>query len=190
LVDGVAREAGLAAFSIFEITPVGIVAATAGTLVMLLLGRFLLPDRRSEGESSQSVETEFLSEVTVRADGRYTQSKISSIGDFNRAGLKILGLRIGNEVIRDNVGERVMKKGDSLIISASTSEILTLNEKTGLHVGLRRSQERAGEKVAVEAVVTPHRSPSGEPIGDLMLGRRYGVRILGAHRHRHIPGRD
>lgn len=190
LVDGVARNAGQPAFSIFEITPIGIVVALTGTLVMLLLGRFLLPDRRSSGESALSSETEFLSEVTVRSDGRYTQSKIGAIGDFNPAGLKILGLRSGSEVIRDNVGERTMKRGDSLIILGTASEILTLNEKSGLHVGLRRSQERAGEKIAVEAVVAPHRTTAGERIGDLMLGRRYGVRVLGAHRHRHIPGPD
>ncbi|MEX4010137.1 SLC13 family permease [Neoaquamicrobium sediminum] len=190
LVDGVARNAGEPAFSIFEITPIGIVAALTGTLVMLLLGRFLLPDRRGAGETAQAGETEFLSEVTVRAEGRYTQAKIGAISDFNRAGLKVLGLRSGGEVIRDNVGERTMKRGDSLILLGTASEILTLNEKSDLHVGLRRSQERAGEKVVVEAVVAPHRATTGERIGDLMLGRRYGVRILGAHRHRHIPGSD
>jgi di/tricarboxylate transporter len=189
LVDGVAREAGLEAFTIFEITPVGMVAALTGMTVMVVLGRFLLPDRRT-GATTQASETEFLSEVTVRADGRYTQHKIGSISDFKRSGLKLLGLRTGNEVIRDGIAERTMKKGDSLIILGSTSEILTLNEKAGLHVGLRRSQERSGEKVAVEAVVAPHRATAGERIGDLMLGRRYGVRILGAHRHRHIPGSD
>lgn len=189
LVDGVAQDAGLAPFSIFEITPVGLVAALAGTAVMLVLGRFLLPDRGT-GESALSGETEFLSEVTIRAEGRYTQNKIGSLADFKRSGLKILGLRTGGEVVRDDIAERTMKKGDSLIILGTTSEILTLNEKTGLQVGLRRSQERIGEKVAVEAVVAPHRATAGERIGNLMLGRRYGVRILGAHRHRHIPGSD
>jgi di/tricarboxylate transporter len=188
LVDGVAQSAGLEAFTIFEITPVGIVAALTGTIVMLTLGRFLLPDRRTGGEAALSGETEFLSEVTIRAEGRYTQNRIGALNDFKRSGLKILGLRTGGEVVRDDIGERTMKKGDSLIILGTTSEILTLNEKAGLHVGLRRSQERAGEKVAIEAVVAPHRATAGERIGDLMLGRRYGVRVLGAHRHRHIPG--
>ncbi|TKT77522.1 SLC13 family permease [Aquamicrobium sp. LC103] len=190
LVDGVARSSGLAPFSIFEITPVGIVAAITGTLVMLLFGRFLLPDRRSEGEASVGNEAEFLSELTVRSEGKYTQSKIGAIGDFKRSGLRILGLRTGNEVIREDVGERTMKKGDSLIIAATTSEILTLNEKAGLRVGLRRGQERSGETVAVEAVVAPHRATAGERLVDLPLGRRYGIRVLGAHRHRHVPGPD
>ena len=190
LVDGVARRAGIEAFSIFEVTPIGIAAALTGTAVMLLLGRFLLPDRRAEEGAAQAGEAEFLSEVTIRAEGHYTQSRIGTISDFNRAGLKLLGLRTGQEVVRDRLGERVMKKGDSLIVLATTSELLTLNEKAGLHVGLRRSQDRPGDKVVVEAVVAPHRATAGERIGDLMLGRRYGVRILGAHRHRHIPGPD
>lgn len=190
LVDGVARAGGLAPFSIFEITPVGVVAALTGTLVMVVLGRYLLPDRRDEGSAATSSETEFLSEVTVRAEGRYTQHKIGQLSDFRRSGLRILGLRSGNEIVRDNLQERVMKKGDSLIIVASTSELLTLNEETGLRVGMRRGQERSGETVVVEAVVAPHRSTAGERIMDLTLGRRYGVRVLGAHRHRHIPGSD
>jgi len=42
----------------------------------------------------------------------------------------------------------------------------------------------------VEAVVAPQKSTVGERIADLTLGRRFGVRVLGAHRHRHIPGPD
>ena len=126
----------------------------------------------------------------MRAEGRYTQSRIGQLSDFKRSGLRILGLRSGNEIVRDNIQERVMKKGDSLIVVAGTSELLTLNEKVGLRVGMRRGQERTGETVVVEAVVAPHRSTAGERITDLTLGRRYGVRVLGAHRHRHIPGSD
>jgi di/tricarboxylate transporter len=190
LVDGVARNAGLPAFSIFEITPIGIVAALTGTVVMLLLGRYLLPDRRREGGATQAGETEFLSEATVRLEGRYTQQKIGQLADFKRSGLRILGLRSGNEIIRENFAERVMKKGDSLIFVGSASEILTLNEKPALRIGMRRGQDRTGDTVAVEAVVAAHRSTAGERIADLTLGRRYGVRVLGAHRHRHIPGPD
>lgn len=45
LVDGVAQDAGLAGFGLFEIAPVGIVAALTGTAFMLAVGRYLLPDR-------------------------------------------------------------------------------------------------------------------------------------------------
>jgi di/tricarboxylate transporter len=189
LVDGVARSAGLEAFSIFEITPVGLVAATAGTVTMLTLGGYLLPHRGMDDATSNS-EGEFLSEITIRADGKYTGRTIGAIPDFKRSGLRIQALRSGGELFRTDLDNRQLKKGDSLIVYGSTSELLTLNEKPELRVGLRRGMERASGAVAVEAVVAPHRSSAGERIVDLGLGRRYGVRVLGAHRHRHVPGPD
>jgi di/tricarboxylate transporter len=51
IVDGVAREEGLAPFGIFEITLYGLVASAAGAVTLLLLGRWLLP----HGEPEQLV---------------------------------------------------------------------------------------------------------------------------------------
>ncbi|WP_048645535.1 SLC13 family permease [Nitratireductor soli] len=188
LVDGVARSSGLAPFTIFEITPVGLVAATAGTVTMLLFGRYLLPDRSTE-DAASSTEGEFLSEITIRADNKYVGTKVSAAPDFKRPGLRVLALRSGGELIRADFSERKLKTGDSLIVYGTPSELLTLNEKPGLRVGLRRATERARDSVVVEAIVAPHRASAGQRIVDLALGR-YDVRILGAHRHRHLPGPD
>ena len=190
LVDGVARREGLEPFSIFEITPVGLAAAATGIAVMLLFGRFLLPDRREEVARTEGVETEFLSELMVRGEGTFTEQKIAKIAALNRPGLRILAIRSGGEMIRTGIAEYQLTKGDSLIVLANTSELLTLNERKTLRVGLRRGADRAGDLVAVEAVVAPQKSTVGERIADLTLGRRFGVRVLGAHRHRHIPGPD
>ncbi len=190
LVDGVATESGLEPFSIFEITPVGIVAVIAGVVILLILGRFTLPDRGVTDDDATRAETEFFSEITVRAEGRYTGHPIGEIADFQRPGLRIVGLRSGNDVIRSRIDEHTMKKGDALIIRATTSELLTLNEREDLRVGLRRGPVRQAERVVVEAVVAPRRASAGQRIADLTLGRRFGVRVLGAHRHRHIPGPD
>lgn len=189
LVDGVARSTGLEPFTIFEITPIGLVAAAAGTATMLLIGRHLLPDRRTD-EDPASTEERFLSEITIRGNGRYEGREISQIPDFNRSGLRIQALRSGGEMIRAGIAERILKKGDSLIVYATTSELLTLNENPELRVGLRRGSEQSSDAVVVEAIVAPHRSSRGGRIVDLMLGRRYGIRVLGAHRHRHMPGPD
>ncbi|MGY6706980.1 MAG: SLC13 family permease [Rhizobiaceae bacterium] len=190
LVDGVARREGLEPFGIFEITPVGLAAAVTGVAIMLLFGRFLLPDRREEVARTEGVETEFLSELMVRAEGTFTEQKVAKIAALNRPGVRILAIRSGGELIRTGIADYQLKKGDSLIVLANTSELLTLNERKTLRVGLRRGAERSGGLVAVEAVVAPQKSTVGERIADLTLGRRFGVRVLGAHRHRHIPGPD
>jgi di/tricarboxylate transporter len=188
IVDGVSRAAGLAPFSIFEITPVGIVAAVAGTATMLLIGRYLLPDREA-GEAIADAEGEFLSEITIRSDERYAAKRIAAIPEFNRPGLKIHGLRRGGEIIRSDIEDRQLQKGDTLVVYGTTSELLTLNERQDLHVGLRRGVERT-QGTVVEAIVAPHRASAGSRLVDLAFGRRYGVRVLGAHRHRHVPGPD
>ncbi|RMD95382.1 MAG: SLC13 family permease, partial [Alphaproteobacteria bacterium] len=45
LVDGVARENGLAAFSIFEVTPLAVCLVVWGALYLVVLGPRLLPER-------------------------------------------------------------------------------------------------------------------------------------------------
>ncbi|WP_127522018.1 SLC13 family permease [Mesorhizobium sp. Z1-4] len=190
LVDGIATKAGMEPFSIFEITPIGVVATITGVTVMALLGWFLLPDRDTATGDAPMLETEFLSEITIRGEGKYDGQKIADITDFRRPGLRITGLRSGGKMIRTDIGQRELKKGDTLIVVGTSSELLTLNKRSALRVGLRRGIDTDVEKVAVEAIVAPQKSSAGHRIADLMLGRRYGVRVLGAHRHKHIPGPD
>lgn len=191
LVDGVAREQGMEPFSIFEITPVGIVAALTGVATMLVLGRFLLPDRRDEGgEAVDADEAEYLSEVTILAEGPYTEKPLKEIADFKQPGLRITGVRSEGRTVRKEFADLVLKKNDAVIIVAKSSELMTLSEKEGLRVGQRRGAVREGEQIAVEAVVAPGRYSQGTRLSSLSLGRRFGVRILGVHRHRHVPGPD
>ncbi|MFN3832101.1 MAG: SLC13 family permease [Allorhizobium sp.] len=191
LVDGVARGQGLEPFSLFEITPVGLVAALTGILTMLVLGRFLLPDRREEGsELANEDDAEYLSELTVLAEGEYTGKPIGEIAEFKQPGLRIVGLRSDDGVVRKDLQSLSLKKGDGLIILAKSSILLTLNDLEGLRVGQRRGATGSGEKVVVEAVVAPGRMNYGTLLSSLSVGTRFGVRIMGAHRHRHVPGPD
>lgn len=191
LVDGVARAQGLEPFSLFEITPVGLAAAATGVVTMLLLGKFLLPDRREEGgELEGENEAEYLSELTVLADGAFTDKPISEIAEFKQPGLRIVGLRSNGEVVRKDVEAQKLKKGDSLIVMAKSPELLTFNNLDTVRVGQRRGNSGEGERSVVEAVVAPGRFSQGVRLSSLTLGRRFGVRILGAHRHKHVPGPD
>jgi uncharacterized protein with PhoU and TrkA domain len=176
---------------LFEITPIGLAAAITGGLTMLVLGKFLLPDRREEGgELDDQDDAEFLSEITVLADGPFTEKPIGDIAEFKQPGLRIVGLHVNGEVIRKDIDTMTLKKGDGLIILATSAELLTLNALEGLRVGQRRGAPAKGELIVVEAVVAPGRYSNRTRLSSLTLGRRFGVRIIGAHRHRHVPGPD
>ncbi|PZX13476.1 TrkA family protein [Palleronia aestuarii] len=190
LVDGIARQGGLEPFSIFEIAPVGIVVAVVGGTAMLVLGRFLLPDRGSD--RIETPETEFLSEITVRADYPRIGERIADISALQRPGIKVAGIRRGGQIDRGDPGAHQIRRGDTLVIRATTSELLTLADEPGLLVGLRRSiaLDADAERQVVEAILTPSRNNAGRRIADLALGRRAGIRVLGAARPRHVAGSE
>lgn len=191
LVDGVARTHGLEPFSLFEITPVGLAAALAGILTMLGLGKLLLPDRREDtGDLDSRDEAEFLSELTLLADGPFTDKPIGEIADFKQTGLRIVGVRTEGKVVRKDLQNITLKKGDGLIVLAKSDVLLTLNDREGVRVGQRRAATGNGERIVVEAVVAPGRLSHGTLLSSLSLGRRFGVRVMGAHRNRHVPGPD
>lgn len=192
LVDGVARETGMAPFSILEITPVGLVAAATGGLVLLVLGPLLLPDRRDQADPGDDGEATFLTELRPREGYGGLGTPIGQIDDLNRPAVEIVGVRTGSSVMREDVGEHVLEAGDRIIAMVTTSELLTFRNLRGLDVGLRQGPvaEDALDLAVAEAIVTLSRRSRGVRIAQLAMGHRYGMRVLGAHRHGEALGPD
>ncbi len=189
VVDGVAQEAGLAGFSIFEITPVGLIVAATGLGYLFLAGRFALPSRPDSDPEDLMGEVRYITEVAVLDNG-LVGKPLGQVPALNRAGMKVTGLKRRGETRRSALAEEVLEAGDRLIMTATTSELLTLHEAAGLRVGLRRGDRYQGEVAQVEVVVAPQKSHAGRSLREMSLGRRYGVRVLGVHRHGHVAGPD
>ena len=191
LVSGVAQQNGLDAFSIFEIAPVGIISAIVGGVSVFVLGKFLLPHRDTDQNVAEE-ETPFLSEVTILSDYPGIGKPLSEISDFQRAGIRVTGIRRGTKIERGELPDHAIAEGDVIILIAPTSELLTFEEQAGLRVGLRRSVELPSdaELRVAEVIVAPSRRSSGLRVTDLALGRRAGMRVLGAFRASHVAGPD
>jgi di/tricarboxylate transporter len=192
LIDGVARGAGLEPFGIFEIAPVGLVAALVGFSVMGGFGWLLLPNRGGEQELQDEADGQtYLSEVVVTADSPLIGRRIGEIAEFRPKALRIAGLRRGGKVIRDRIEERELARGDALVVIATLAEILTLLGTPGLRIGLK-SAAPSGEakRSIVEALVTPGRNRAGDRLANLPTLWRHGTRVLGVHRHGHVAGSD
>jgi len=189
LVDGVARSQGLEPFRIFEITPVGLLVALAGGVTLVILGRWLLPDREASNPDQMLGETTFLSEA-VLADDTHAGKLLADVAPFNRGSIRVSGLRRKGRALPGPLTEQVLEAGDTLIFRAPTSELLTLHDDPALKIGLRRGEQPDVEMVTVEVIVSPRKPSLGRTLRSMSLGRRFGVRVLGAHRHEHIPGPD
>ncbi|KAA0971943.1 SLC13 family permease [Aureimonas fodinaquatilis] len=191
LVDGVAREHGMEPFSIFEITPVGMVTAISGLLLLGLFGRFLLPDRKEEGGDLDGENAQFLSEITIIEEGDFTQTKIGEIAALKLPNLKVRAVNQSGTITRKDIRSIELKRGDRLAISATASELLTLHDIEGIRIGTGAIQPREKTELAmVEAVVGPNQSIQGRRIDQLAISSQFGVRVLGVNRHNHIAGQD
>lgn len=192
LVDGVAQESGIEPFSILEITPVGLVAAATGGLALLILAPILLPDRRDRADPGDKGEATFLTELRPSEGYEGLGKTIGQIGDMNRRGVEVIGIRARTGVKRESLSEHVLEIGDRIIAKVATSELLTLRKLKGLEVGLRQgpTAEDASDLVVAEAIVTLSGRSRRVRIAQLAMGHRYGMRVLGAHRHGEALGPD
>lgn len=192
LVDGVAQNAGLDPFSILEITPVGLVAAASGGLVLLILGPVLLPNRKDRLGPGDEGEATFLTEVRPRDGYGGLGKKVGQISDLNRPGVEVISVRSRPTVKSIGLSEHVLEIGDRVIAKATTSELLTLRNLHGLDVGLRQgpAEKDTVDLEVAEAIVTLSHRARGVRIAQLSIGHRYGMRVLGAHRHGQSLGPD
>jgi di/tricarboxylate transporter len=189
LVDGVAREHGLPAFSIFEITPVGLVVAVVGTTTMLLLARVLLPARMSAADlMDEEGKVLFVTELTVLQGSRFAGRRLGDIKQLNRVGIQLVALQRDGASIRDALGDQDLKAGDRLAIRATMPEVLTLHGERGFDILGVGGGETDKDHIIVEAVLASSRR-NLRSVREMRLGR-FGVRLLGISRHRYAPDAD
>lgn len=198
LVDGVAQRQGLAAFGIFEITIVGLCAAASGLAMLMLTGKFLLPDRPAHAINEQSESDAFLSHLTLVSESSLIGRTIGDIALFRRSGLQLVGIQRGKRIDRRNFDGWLLAAGDQLIVTASPTELASLAEAHDFKVGLigvgggiaTAGPDRPKDLRLIQAVISPSHSIIGRRLAEIPFLSRLKVRLLGLVRPRHIAGPD
>ena len=189
LVDGVAREAGLAPFTMFEIAPLGLLSALGGTLFIATVGWRLLPVRRTLADVlGGRAAPRYLSEITIPRGSSLIGKAANDIPALAVPEIALLALRRRGKVLRAKLAEIVLKTYDRLTVAAPAEELLALHERAGLKVGRSPNTAPEGGNEVVEALVTPGPGLVGRKLGDLRLPSRYGVYPLAVHRYGKIAG--
>ncbi|BAK64733.1 putative transporter [Sphingobium sp. SYK-6] len=184
LVDGVARDLGMAPFGIFEITPVGIVVALVGTLALFVLGQFLLPGGEMAPYHSDG-DRMFLSEVRVPRDSPLIGKSAGQIGALKRA--RVIAIHRGGQ--REEDPDRPLMAGDRITIRAKLADLMTLRSEKDIELGFSIvGGARADAPVVVEAIIAPGHPSIGALMRDIPFLSAQPVRLLGITRHRHDPG--
>jgi len=180
IVDGVAREAGLAPFGIFEILPLGISVTVAGLCYIALAGPKLLPARESlAGLLTDRKGMKFFTEVAIPEGSGLEGRKPGEVELFGRGGVRVVDVLRGDASLRREMGAVVLAAGDRLVLRSPVAEILGMKD----HKDLRDVEKISSvETTSVEVLIGPGCRMIGRRLGDLRLRRRYGVYPLAVHR--------
>jgi di/tricarboxylate transporter len=188
LVDGVAQANGLAAFSIFEVTPLGIILVIWGAIYLRFIAPLLLPDRTSmAGLLSDKSKKKFFSEAIIPPESNLVGREVNSVQLFKREGVRLIDVVRGDVSLRRNMAGVTLQVGDRIVLRTAMTELLSLQATKSLK---RVDQVSAVETSTVEVLITPGCKMIGRSLGALRLRRRYGVYTLAAHRRDQNIGRQ
>ncbi len=188
LVDGVARANGIAAFSIFEVTPLAAILVVWGMVFLAVLGPWLLPDRDSMAAMlSDRSKMKFFTEAVIPPDSNLIGREVMGVQLFKRDGVRLVDVVRGDQSLRRNLSDVVLQTGDRVVLRTQMTELLSLQNNKSLR---RVDQVSAVETTTVEVLITPGCKMVGRNLGGLRLRRRFGVYPLAVHRRNQNIGRQ
>ena len=188
LVDGVARAEGLAGFTIFEVTPLGVILVLWGMIYLRFIAPLLLPDRDSMADLlSDKSQMKFFTEVVIPPDSTLIDREVIGVELFKRDGVRLVDVIRGDASLRRNLQDVNLKVGDRVVLRTQIAELLSLQRDKNLK---RVDQVSAVETTTVEVLITPGCKMVGRSLGQLRLRRRFGVYPLAVHRHNQNIGRQ
>lgn len=190
LVDGVAQEAGLAAFGMFEITAAGAILALVGAAYLGLVSPFLLPTRESLIDLLPDARNRrFLAQILIPLGSPLIGKTVSETGFSAEKGFKVIDVFREGLSLRANLRDLTIEAGDRVVLRSPVSEVLTLKEAGSIAIGASASDVRpafepiqTSETVIMEGVIGSQSRLIGRSLTGLGLARLYGVYVLAIHR--------
>ena len=132
-VSSALQRYGQPAYSMFELTPVGVAIVAVGMLYMLTLGIKLLPRRGGEESLTDQYHIrEYISEVLVLPDSDLVGKTLGDAQINRELDLSVIGIVRGKEQrIAPSPSERI-EAGDLLVVEGKISDILRVKSEVGI----------------------------------------------------------
>ncbi|UCF38164.1 MAG: SLC13 family permease [Acidobacteriota bacterium] len=181
LVSAISEQAGYGAFSMFEFTRMGLVLFLGGTLFFLLLGRWLLPERRAQELAVAYQLGEYITELRVQANSPLVGKSVveSRLGEEHDVTILRI-IRPGDAVWAPL--EHVLKPGHVLLVRGKIRELMRLRDSAKLDLNvefkLRDTTLQTEDLRLVQALVAPGSELIGHSLKDLDFRNRYKALVL------------
>ncbi len=188
LVDGVARDMGLAPFRMFEISAPAIALALVGCAFLYFFAPRFLPSRETLTQQfTGSGDRLFITELFVPEGSRLAGKSLKE-ARLSNGTIKVLNLFRGDDEISAPRPETTLRVGDRVIVHSRSSAMMDLRSTDLVGLQAQNGGEhdletlRRRDVVMVEAIVGQTSRYVSRPIRDLDLAARYGIHLIAVHR--------
>jgi di/tricarboxylate transporter len=197
IASTVLQQSGRPGLGIFSIAPIGLTLTIAGTLFVLLIGRFLLPSLQGSEDSTRHFRLEdYLTEITLLKDSPLIDKTIGEIESDPHYHFRAVGLIRNERRMRAPYSNEPLKEGDVLVVRTTPEELVSVRQEAKLELhpvklygtdgkgtpDEKNNGDTDGTDMFVQAMVAPKSDLVGRSIGDLDFRRRYGALVVGLWR--------
>jgi di/tricarboxylate transporter len=197
IASTILQQSGRPGLGIFSIAPIGLSMTVAGTLFILLLGRFLLPAHKGSDDASRYLMLEdYLTEIALTGDSPLVGRTVTEIQNDNSYHFTLAGVIRGGQRLRGTLRNEELKEGDVLIVRTTPEELVSIRKDKSLKlrpVKLYGAQKKGAVKekengdsdasdLFVQAVVAPRSDLIGRTVSGIDFRRRYGAIVVGLWR--------
>ncbi|MGF1569034.1 MAG: SLC13 family permease [Nodosilinea sp.] len=170
---------------LFDLVPVGVPCAVAGTLMLVLAQRWLLPQRQSALTPTDDPR-EYTVEMVVEDPSPLVGKTITQAGLRHLPGLYLTEIQRGEQLLTVINPQETLRARDQLVFVGMVDSIVDLNQIRGLKPAtdqvFKLDSPRA-ERILIEAVVSNTCPLLGVTIRQGKFRSRYGAVVLAVGRN-------
>ncbi len=187
VVSGLLDQRDGSPLGVFEMTAIGLPVAVVGTLVLVVIGARLVPDRLSPAESAEQQAREFSMTMQVIPGGPLDGRTVAEAGLRDLSGVFLVQIDRDDMVVSPVAPDRRIDGGDVLTFVGNVDNIVDLQRIRGLRSTEERHLLAVGSKqnAFFEAVVGLSSPLIGQTIRDAGFRGTYQAAVVALHRSGH-----
>lgn len=180
-------ENGFASLGMFDFIPAGSVVVVAGIAYMLLVGRFLLPQRKQEADNhpqnASLEETYHLNAqqwyIRVGAESKLAHKRIGESAINAQLGLTIAAIWRKRETITIPKSDQILYPDDELLVIGRADRVEDLITWGNSYVqAAARKKQRSLQIEPIEIMIAPRSEAVGQTLSDIKLNSEAGLLAL------------
>ncbi len=188
LTNDLLISAGLEPYGLFAVTPVGIALLAAALVFFLFLGKYFLPQGKTDGKEELTEQEKLINAFNLKKDISYYRipekstiidKTIEDSGIWNNYGINIIAISHNNSVNYAPWRETRFEKGQVLALYGDKEKVQQYADDYGLTPAAGHSifegLDDPLESGFVEVIIPPRSELIGQSIRQYALRKRYAV---------------